>query len=167
MMKTALALPLMMAVCTGATFAGEWQHFFNDRFGAAADIPADYKAGEPPASDDGGSFTSPDGETSIIIFGALATVLDDNFSGYARSLVSYDRNDGWKITYSTGKADWFAFSGSKGDRIFYEKVISACKGEAANHVRIEYPSSRKSEFDPIVAHLTKSLRSQGGYQCKE
>ena len=51
-----------------------------------------------------------------------------------------------------GKANWFAFSGSKGDRIFYEKVISACKGEAANHVRIEYPSPRKSEFDPIVAH---------------
>ena len=165
-MKVKFALALAMSMLAGSALASDWQRFFNGRFGGAADVPADYKAGEPPTNDDGRNFTSPDGEATITIFGALATVLDDKFSDYAKRLVSYDRDDGWTITYSAASGDWFAFSGSKDGRIFYEKVISACKGEIANHVRLEYPAAHKAAFDPIVAHVTKSLRSGKGYQCE-
>ena len=55
--------------------------------------------------------------------------------------------------------------GSKADRIFFEKIIEACKGEITNHVRLEYPVARKREFDPIVTHVAKSLRSGKGWQC--
>jgi len=164
-MKSLWVALLISAMLTGPVLAAGWQPYVNDRFGAAADVPADYKAGEPPANGDGLTFTSPDGEARILIWGGLATVTDESFADYAKRLVSYDRDDGWDVSYSASRDDWFAFSGSKADRIFYEKVVKACKGEIANHLRLEYPAARKKEFDPIVAHVAKSLRSEKAWQC--
>ncbi len=164
MKSSFIALSIISALASAAV-AADWQSYVNERFGAAADVPADYKAGEAPVNDDGLSFTSPEGDAKISIWGAFATVNEESFTDYAKRLVSYDRDDGWNVSYSAGKDDWFAFSGSKADRIFYEKIIQACNGEIANHVRLEYPVARKSEFDPIVTHVTKSLRSEKGWQC--
>ena len=154
----------MIALASGVVASG-WATYVNDRFGATADIPSSYKEGEAPANDDGRRFTSPEGDATIAVWGALATVTDESFADYARRLVTYDKDDGWTIGYSAGKGGWYAFSGSKADRIFYEKVIQACNGEITNHVRLEYPKSAKQAFDPIVAHVAKSLRSEKGWQC--
>jgi serine/threonine-protein kinase len=145
--------------------ASDWTTYVNDRFGATADIPVSYKAGDAPENGDGLRFTSPDGDATITVWGALAKVMDETFADYAKRLVGYDTDDGWTVSYSAGKKDWYAFSGSKAGRIFFEKLIAACKGEIANHVRLEYPAARKNEFDPMVAHVTKSLRSGKGWQC--
>ncbi|WP_119391856.1 hypothetical protein [Taklimakanibacter lacteus] len=164
-MKVMYAASIAMAMLTSAALAAGWQPYVNERFGAAADVPADYRAGDPPANGDGLTFASPDGAATIAIWGALATVTDESLADYAKRLVSYDKDDGWDVSYLAGKSDWFAFSGSKADRIFYEKVIKACNGEIANHVRLEYPAARKKEFDLIVAHVAQSLRSEKGWQC--
>lgn len=165
MMKT-LCVALLMAVALADTaLADKWLTYVNDRFGSSADVPADYKAGEAPVNDDGRSFTSPDGEAKILIWGAFATLNEESFADYAKRRVSYDRDDGWNVSYSAGKDGWFAFSGSKAGRIFYEKIIQACAGQIANHVRLEYPAARQKDFDPIVSHVAKSLHSEKGYQC--
>ena len=156
---------LLAAAMTTAAVASAWKTYANDRFGATAEVPANYTAGEPPVNDDGLRFTSPEGDATIAIWGALATVQEESFADYALRLASYVKDDGWTVTYSAGEADWFAFSGSKADRIFYEKIIQACNGQIANHVRLDYPAARKGEFDPIVAHVAKSLRSGQGWQC--
>jgi serine/threonine-protein kinase len=156
---------LATAILASVALASDWTTYVNDRFGATAEIPGSYKAGDPPANNDGLSFTSPDGDATIVVWGALAKVMDENFADYAKRLVGYDTDDGWTVSYSAGKKDWYAFSGSKADRIFFEKVIQTCKGDIANHVRLEYPAARKSEFDPIVTHVTKSLRSGKAWQC--
>lgn len=158
-------LLLAIAAMVSPAMASDWTTYVNDRFGATADIPASYKAGEAPENGDGLRFTSPNGEATIAVWGGFAIVTDASFADYAKRLVSYAKDDGWKVTYSAGKSGWFAFSGSKADRIFFEKLVSACKGEIANHVRLEYPAARKVEFDPIVKHVTKSLRSEKGWQC--
>lgn len=165
MMKVWYVALLMTAALTGTALAAEWQTYVNDRFGASADIPADYTEGEAPANDDGRRFTSLEGDATIAVWGAFASLEGESFAQYAEQLVDYDRKDGWTISYKAGKADWFAFSGSKDDRIVYEKIIQACNGQIANHVRLEYPSARKADFDPIVTHVTKSLRSEKGWQC--
>lgn len=164
-MKSMYVAWFLLAALASSAVAAEWQAYVNERFGAAADVPADYKEGEAPTNDDGRTFTSPQGDATIAIWGALATVSEQSFADYAQTLISYDKQDGWDISYSTGKADWFVFSGSKGDRIVYEKIIQACNGEVANHVRLEYPVARKAEFDAIVQHVTKSLRTEQGWQC--
>ena len=164
-MKSPFIALFIISALASAAVAANWQSYVNERFGAAADVPADYKAGEAPVNGDGLSFTSTEGDAQILIWGAFATVNEESFADYAKRLVSYDRDVGWNVSYSAGKDDWFAFSGSKADRIFYEKIIQACNGEIANHVRLEYPAARKADFDSIVAHVAKSLRSEKGYQC--
>lgn len=156
---------LLTAMMTGNTLAAEWRTYGNERFGATADIPADYKEGEAPTNDDGRRFTSPEGDATIAVWGSLASLENESFTQYAEQLVGYDKNDGWDNSYTAGKKDWYAFSGSKGDQIVFEKIIQACDGQIANHVRLEYPASRKTEFDPIVTHVTRSLRSEKGWQC--
>lgn len=165
MAKILCILGLMAAAMASVAVASDWTTYVNDRFGATADIPASYKPGDEPENGDGLRFTSPEGDATIAVWGALAKVMDENFAAYARRLVGYDTDAGWTVSYSAGKKDWHAFSGSKADRVFFEKIVLACKGEIANHVRLEYPAARKSEFDPIVAHVTKSLRSGKAWQC--
>jgi hypothetical protein len=166
MMKSWYVALVLTATLTSAALAAEWRTYVNDRFGATADIPAYYKEGEAPANDDGRRFTSPEGDATIAIWGSLAASLEDeSFAQYAERLVSYAKQDGWDISYTAGKKDWYAFSGTKGDQIVFEKIIQACDGQIANHVRLEYPASRKKEFDAIVGHVTKSLRSEKGWQC--
>lgn len=156
---------VLTAVLTGSAMAAEWRTYVNERFGAAADIPADYREGEAPTNDDGRRFTSPEGDATIAVWGSLASVEGESFQQYAEQLIGYDKADGWDISYTAGKKDWYAFSGTKGDQIVFEKLIQACDGQIANHVRLEYPASRKTEFDAIVSHVTKSLRSEQGWQC--
>lgn len=165
MSRLSCVLWLVMITLASSAAASGWIVYVNDRFGATADIPSTYKEGEAPANDDGRRFTSPEGDATIAVWGALATVTEESFADYAKRLVTYDKDDGWAIGYSAGKDGWTAFSGSKADRIFYEKVIEACNGDVANHVRLEYPAARKNEFDPIVAHVAKSLRNGKGWQC--
>jgi hypothetical protein len=164
-MKSLYVAWFMTVALASVAWAAGWQTYVNERFGAAADIPAEYKQGEAPANDDGRTFTSPDGQAQILVWGALAAVNEESFADYAKRLVSHDKDDGWEIGYSAGKEDWYAFSGSRADRIFYEKVIRACDGQIANHVRLEYPKDAKAAFDPVVAHVAKSLRSDKGWQC--
>jgi hypothetical protein len=76
-----------------AALAGAWKSYVNERFGAAADVPADYKAGEAPENDDGLTFTSPEGDAQILIWGALATVNEVSFADYAKRLVSYGNGE--------------------------------------------------------------------------
>jgi hypothetical protein len=165
MARALCVLWLLAAVWVGSALADDWTTYVNDRFGATADIPASYKPGEAPANDDGLSFVSPEGDATIFVWGSLATVEEESFADYAKRLIAYDKDDGWEVSYSAGKDDWYAFSGSNADRILYERIIRACNGEIANHVRLEYPAARKTAFDPIVEHVTKSLRSGEGWQC--
>lgn len=164
-MRTWYVALSMTVILAGTALASEWKTYVNDRFGAAADIPADYTEGEEPANDDGRRFTSPEGDATIAVWGALASIEGESFQQYAEQLVGYDKQDGWAISYTAGKKDWYAFSGTKGDQILFEKIIQACDGQIVNHVRLEYPASRKTEFDSVVTHVTKSLRSEQGWQC--
>ncbi|MGE0008721.1 MAG: hypothetical protein AB7S92_24465 [Parvibaculaceae bacterium] len=165
-MRRRSCLVLITAAAMAAiAAASDWKTYVNERFGATAEIPAGYVAGEAPANGDGLRFTSPGGDATISVWGALAGLDEESFAEYTRRLVSYDDDDGWTVSYSAGQAGWFAFSGSKAGRIFYEKIVQACEGQIVNHVRLDYPAARKAEFDPIVAHVAKSLRSGKGWQC--
>jgi hypothetical protein len=73
---------------------------------------------------------------------------------------------GYKVSYDAAGTEWFALSGSKGDRIIYVKVIAACPDRSIAHdVRIEYPAAEKGRYDAVVARLARSLREVGNVGC--
>jgi len=163
-MKAVIGMALAAAtVLAGTAMAAGWQTYVNDRFGSTADVPVGWRAGTPPANDDGLEFTAPDGQASLIVSGSLNVwdKLDEAFAIYATP------DEGETITYQQRDKQSIVISGTKGDRIFYRKSILSCRGTVWNSIAIEYPTAQKKAFDAIVTHVAASLRSGRSAQVAE
>lgn len=146
------------AFCVNDAQAEGWRAYHNTRFGTTADIPKSWIMGEPPQNDDGRIFTSPDKRSEIIVSGILH-VLPHSEEIAARLAPG----DGETISYRKQGKGWIAVSGTKGDQIFYRRSILSCRGMIWNSVSIRYPTIEKAKFDPLVAHVSASLRPGRGY----
>jgi hypothetical protein len=138
--------------------AESWRSYHNDRFGTTADVPADWKMQPPPENDDGRIFTSPDGRAELIVNGSYAGVVDPDELGSR-----LEPMEGETIAYKQRKGEWAVVSGTKGDKIFYRKTLLSCGNTVANNISIEYPTSEKGRYDPLVAHVEASLRPGDGW----
>ena len=160
--RVAAALAGLMALI-GPASADAWQTYANERFGATADVPADWRAGEPPANGDGLAFTSADGAARITVSGSLQT-----FDTIAEAMASYEApNDGETVTYRHRGKRSVVVSGTSGDRIFYRKSILSCADTIWNSVSIDYPAADKSAYDALVTHVAGSLRAGPGWQAAD
>jgi serine/threonine-protein kinase len=140
-----------------------WRTYNNERFGATAEVPADWRAGRPPENGDGLVFTSPDGQASIAVYGSLHIwdTIDEAVAIFETP------SDGETIKYKHHGPRSIVISGTRGDRIFYAKSLLSCRDNVWDHVRIEYPAARKSAFDALVMYVARSLRSGHSEQVAE
>ncbi len=156
----------LMVASASMAFADAWAAYLNARFGTSAEVPAKgFVLDPPPENDDGRSWTSSDGRGKISIYGALL------IDGIAATIQEYRQFElasagdaGVNVTYQTGKDDWFAYSGYTGDDIVYMKVLvkRQCGDLVGHHLYLKYPAAQRTRYDPIVDHLTRSLRGGGG-----
>ncbi|HZP19905.1 MAG TPA: hypothetical protein VFB16_06800 [Bauldia sp.] len=159
--RALLAAALAVAAIAGAAEAAGWRTYVNERFGATADVPADWQPGEPPANGDGLEFRSPDGKATIAVYGSF------NSLGTKEEMNIYaSPNEGETITYQKRGKTWVVVSGIAGDRIFYRRTMLSCQGQIWNGVAIEYPAAEKKEYDALVAHVAGSLRGGTGWQSE-
>jgi hypothetical protein len=164
-------LPFLIAVvvllAAGAAAAtAEWKTYVNERFGTTADVPADWRAGEPPENGDGLRFTSPDGTASVAVFGSFQT-----FDTIAEAMAIYETpEDDETVTYRHRDKRALVVSGASDGTIFYRRWILSCGDTVWNGVSIEYPAADKAAYDALVAHVARSLRAGTGWQvdsCEE
>lgn len=142
--------------------SAQWLIYSNARFGTTADIPAQGFVAQPPSENgDGRAWFSTDGRSEILVFAALA-VMVDNLRDYRRDTLGYARDGGVDIVYNAGKKNWFVYSGFLGGDIVYEKVLMtrSCGSLVAHHLFLRYPASQKKAFDSIVTHMSRSLQVQ-------
>jgi len=146
----------------GAAFAETWRTYHNDRYGTTIEYPDYFQPGNPPDSNDGLAFTSPDG-TSFSVF-ASYKALDFDLAGYQDYIVK-NLEAGKVITYRAHGRDWFVISGTAGaDGVFYERYLLSHGGEMTEGFVMSYPSSLQQKYDPVVARMAKSFRPGDGYQ---
>jgi serine/threonine-protein kinase len=162
MPRLALALALALLLAALPASAQGWRTYVNGRFGTTAQVPADWRPGREPDNGDGLAFTAPDGEASITVSGGLH-VLDT--VGEAMDIIE-EPNEGETVTYRSRNRRAVTVSGTKGQRIFFRRSILSCRDTVWNTVQIEYPAARKVAFDPLVAHVARSLRPGKGWQAK-
>lgn len=141
----------------------QWKRFDNSRFGFSIEVPGGFIEGEPPDNGDGATFTAPDGSAELRVWGAY--LVDSSLKQDAAMRRKGEAENGWRISYAPVKKSWFAYSGTKGDRIVYAKGTSACGGEVALYFRIEYPKAEKTQYDALVTRLSHSLKSTPGADC--
>ena len=155
-----LGMAMMIASAPPAT-AASWRAYHNDRFGATADVPTNWKPLPPPSNGDGLVFESPDGRATITVSGILATgSVEDEIAE------RLSPGDSEKVTYSKANASTVVTSGFKGDTIFYRRSIAGCRGTLWNSVSINYPAAQKALYDGIVLRASASLRNGRGWMCR-
>ena len=163
--KAAMAaslVPLAFLAAGAAASAGEeWTRYTNDRFGTAADIPPGFVAGEPSAKGDSLVFVSEDGQAKVTVSGRSGVRPE-----WPREYLRRAKDDGWTIIGSRVDDDFLVFTGKKGDRVFYQKVLVASSCNATDAVRTEYPYVRQEELFPVAKRVGASLAHERGSGCR-
>ncbi len=167
-MKRLLAIFLLV---TPASAAG-WQSYVSERFGAALDIPPGFvNDADGPENGDGRTFHDKPEAAELLVWGR--NLAGRSFKEDAADRAKYERGRGFNVTYEkvhnlslkgTAKG-WYVLAGDASGRLFYEKAVASCKGAQAVYFRLEYPASRKAEFDPVVDRLSAALHATPARDC--
>jgi hypothetical protein len=166
------ALALAVTVCAVAAFTSgrpvgaetgvpAWHSYHNDRYGTTIDYPDLFKAEPPPDSNDGRKFIAADG-AEFAVYASYNTLDFDLAKFHDFTIKNLDPKAA--VTYQARGDDWFVISGTRGDNVFYERETLSHKAQMTEGFFMNYPSSRKQTYDPIVARMTKSFRSGTGFQ---
>ncbi|MBX9719998.1 MAG: hypothetical protein K2X81_01280, partial [Candidatus Obscuribacterales bacterium] len=137
----------------------QYNRYVNPRFQFGIDFPAQLKPGEEPENGDGRRFLSPDGSVDLTAYGQSAFATVDGTKWTLASLLAdslaHRKQDGDQVTFSKKGRDWIVVSGFSGDKIFYYKAM--IHNDFVKCFEINYPKSRKLEFDPVVSHVANSF----------
>jgi hypothetical protein len=152
--------PIAILFAFGAN-AETWRTIHTTRFGATAEVPANWVMDPPPTNNDGRSFRSPNGRAQIIVSGIFA--IEETKAEKIASMVKPEI--GGTITYEKRGPDWIVVSGTKGDRIFYKKSILTCHDTIWNDLWIEYLEDEKHKYDALVKHVSATLHTGESYEC--
>ena len=158
-----VALPASVAA-QEASSQEIWATYRNPRFGTTIEYPARFRPGRPPDNNDGLSFVAADGAT-LSVWGSL-NVMEHDIAGLEKFLRE-SLDAGERITYRAAGRNWLVLSGTRGERVFYKRHALSHRNEIVNAFEISYPGSLATSYDPIVARISKSLRSGRGYQTPE
>jgi serine/threonine-protein kinase len=160
--EACLAAIALVALAAAAAAAPQYLTYVNDRFGTTAEVPADWKAGEPPDNNDGLRFTSPDQRAWMTVYGRLH--IDDTIEEAMRDYETPGKDE--TITYRHRERRAVVVSGIRGDTIFYYRHVLSCRDQIWNNVHIEYPAVEKATYDALVTHAARSLRSGPSWQVR-
>ncbi|ESZ68273.1 hypothetical protein X727_21590 [Mesorhizobium sp. L103C119B0] len=148
------ALVVALSLATTVALAKPFT-YINARYGTVCTFPSQIFSKPMPESlnGDGRKWASPDG-ASLSCYGGYKLTEDtpDNLVEKEKA----DPDSGEKVTYSKTGKNWAVVSGTKGDKIFYTRIVFE-KEDAIHTVWIEYPASLKAKYDPLVGAIGDSL----------
>ena len=134
-----------------------WGHYDNGRFGYGIDVPPGFAGDGESDNGDGQSFYDPRGAKGLVVWGG--NLLGD-FEGEVASAMDYAQTENaWNITYQTTTPRWASFSGIKGIRVLYQRMILLCDGTSYAAFRAEYSVAETTEMDPVINRLVQTLRA--------
>lgn len=155
-MRCVSSIFVLLIGITSSALAASWSHYANSRFGYSVDIPPGFSQVVESENGDGGSSSSPDERSELLVWGSYITEAD--FTAEVAWRINQDVAGGWNISYDKRTRKSAIWSGSKGDRIFYARALPGCQGVAV-YFRIEYPRRELTAYDSIIERLVKSQRA--------
>ena len=138
--------------------AAGWNHYTNVRFGYAIDVPPGFVGRGEAANGDGQVFRTP--TATLTVFGG--NIIAGNFEGEVVQRERDAEQDKWAITYQVSTPQAASWSGKRGARILYARMIALCGGTQFGSFALDYSSADRKAFDAVVDRLVASLRPAGG-----
>jgi hypothetical protein len=156
-----LIVALVLTILCTPAFAADWTHYANARFGYSIDVPPGFVAGGEADNGDGQVFASP--TARLTIFGG--NIVEGDFEAEARQRRQWATDEGWGLTYQVSTPAAASFSGKRGSRILYTRLIALCGGTQFAMFSLDYSTTDLRAFDPVVERLVRSLRAGDGGRC--
>lgn len=127
----------------------------NARFGTRIEYdPTLFLPRPPPENRDGRSFRATDGQAGFIVFGQHDVF---GFDAGERMREDIARGAFDTVSYREQGADWYVFSGLRGDEIVYRRVIRDRQDDVIHVFEITYPQAQRALYDEPVRRMSLSL----------
>ena len=148
--------------------AANWTTYQNVPFGFALRYPAGVFASDIGQSGANvRAFVSRDGRAVLRIFAAENTA-GTTPAKYRRALME-ERHAGAVFYQAPQRKFWFAFSGTRGENVFYERITFSCDGRSIHGWQMVYPLTERASYD-VLAKLVYRNYPHGngpGARCGE
>ncbi len=151
---------LLLLVVTPA-LAADWGQYANARFGYAVAVPPGFVGQGESDNSDGQVFRSP--TATLTVWGG--NILSGDFESEFRARQQSAADGGWGITYQVSTPSNGSYSGKRGGRIMYTRLIALCGGSQFAAFELDYSRADLSKFDPVVTRLVQSFRGGKGATC--
>lgn len=177
--RLVLSLALLLSPTLSAFAQPEvlWQRYTNHQYGYSVDIPFGlFASGVGGRRSNGITLSATSGGGELQIYGGSNAQHADP-AAMARLLAGAEQVK--QVTYRAGGRNWLVLSGfyrpvqaggadlpgfyrplqaGDADRvIFYTKLMFSPDGSSISAFEISYPAIEKLKYDPIIAHLEKTL----------
>jgi hypothetical protein len=153
-MRWLLAVILLLPV--PALAAG--QHYASLLYGYAVDVPSGFVGQGESGNGDGQVFATPTARLSV--YGG--NVMEADFEAEVRARQGYATGGGWNLSYQVSTPRHASWSGARGGRVLYARMIALCNGTQFAAFELEYSKSDLTKFNPVVDGLVTSLTATGG-----
>jgi hypothetical protein len=147
---------VLLALFATPALAQGWDHYENGRLGYGIDIPPGFSGNGESDNGDGQSFYSEDGGKVLLVWGGN---LMGPFESEVASTIYSAGESGWNIAYEAVTPRWASFSGVKGSRILYQRMVMLCDGTSYAAFRAEYSAADAGEMDAVIEKLVLTLKA--------
>lgn len=115
-----------------------------------------FEPGEKADGHEGRVYRSRDGKAELL-FAAGRNTTGRSLTD-ARDFALKEIYADAQVEYSPLRATWFVVSGTRGDRMFYDRTDFTCGGRLISTWSITYPVADRRFYDRIVEAIAKSWR---------
>lgn len=150
------ALILLLSLFALPALAQGWGHYDNARFGYGLDIPPGFVGQGESGNGDGQAFALAGKPIALLVWGGLLAMTD--FEGEVAARLRDDAQAGWSLTYQAVTPRWASWSGQKGSRILYRRLVALCDGASYGAFSAEYSIADRVMMDAAVERMAGSLR---------
>jgi hypothetical protein len=159
MIRHVFSVSFALLLTTTAAFSqDEWRVHHNKQYGFSLTYPASiFALSKTSDAGDAHIFNAPRHDARLLL-GVLV-----NHDGYTPSsyfsYVASRSYPGYAVTYRKVGPSWFAISGEKDGKIFYEKVQFSCNSRLISSFVVVYPTSRQRTINPLIERMENTFRS--------
>jgi hypothetical protein len=152
------SLVALWMTITAAGAQQNWQVHTNARYGFSLAYPASLFALEKTSENGAGHVFNAPSQDARLLVGVI--VNEDGYTpaSYFKFIASTSYA-GRAVTYRKLGPTWFAISGEKDGKVFYEKVQFSCNSRLISSFAVIYPAANQRVINPVIERMENSFRS--------
>lgn len=132
-----------------------YRTYQNARYNYSIAYPSTLRPQGEADNGDGQAFLSQDEAVEMRVWGSN-NIFDLTLRKAYETAITEMESSGGATKYKFLGRDFFAVSGTRGEKVFYQKTLF--RGDVLKTFRIDYPVALQSTYDSITARIARSFK---------